>query len=110
MSDISLTVGDTLPSVNAILLDSTNSPFNLTGATVEFVVHKMGSQEKVIDSPAEISDAAEGEVTYEWSSGDTSKSGYFEGKFRVTFAASSDDPEVQHFPDEGSVTIEIDDR
>jgi len=110
MTDISLTVGDTLPPVEATLLDPTGSPVNLTGAEVHFLLYNSASGEKVVESLASINDAEGGKVTYSWSSEDTEDSGYFDGKFRVKFGSNTNNPDIQHYPDEGSVKVEIDDK
>ena len=87
---------DTKPSLFAQLL-SEGSAIDLTGATVRF------HMESGVDSPAVITDAATGNVRYDWSTGDTATPGIFHAEFEVTFS----DGTVETFPNDGYLSINI---
>ena len=87
---------DTKPSLFAQLL-SNGSAIDLTGATVRF------HMESGLDAPAVITDAATGNVRYDWSVGDTATSGIFRAEFEVTFS----DGTIETFPNDGYLFINV---
>jgi len=87
---------DTRPSLYAQLLQD-GSPVDLTDATVKF---HMGD---VVNAPAVITDAASGNVRYDWQVGDTANSGTFYAEFEVAFP----DDKVETFPNDGYLRIII---
>lgn len=87
---------DTKPSITAQLL-SDGSAVDLTGATVKF---HMGS---TIDAAATITDAATGNVRYDWASGDTATAGTYNAEFEVTFS----DGKIETFPNDEYLLIVI---
>lgn len=93
--------GNTSPAIRRTLSDS-SGPVTLTGATVTF---KMADSEGVlvVESEADVTDAENGEVTYDWVSEDTAEAGVFFGEFQVVYA----DQTEETFPNEGYIKITI---
>lgn len=91
--------GDTRPPIKWQCLNDMGQPQNLTGATVRF---KMGKPVKV-NTPAVISDAALGVVSYQWVVADTNAAGVYPGEFEVTYA----DGGIESFPDDGYIRVEV---
>ena len=93
-------MNDLSPPLQATLQNSDGSAFNLTGATsVVFVMSQDGAQ--LFSKPAVITNAVNGVVTYNWSSGDTAYSGTCTAIFLVTIGEST----LQTFPTTGSFQI-----
>lgn len=96
MSIFHIKRNDTSPSIEAVLSDS-NGPVNLTGATVNFYMANL------VSGAATITDAAAGEVRYDWQAGDTTKLGYHLAEWEVVYA----DGKKETFPNDGYSTIKI---
>lgn len=96
---------DTRPIISATLIDGDGSNVNLDGATVKFIMRKVGATSATTDASATIADATKGKVTYSWSASDTATVGSYEGEFEVTFAGGG----VQTFPNNRYIDIEITD-
>ena len=95
--------GDTSPRLAKQLLDHDGAAVSLSGATVVFHM-KDGDGNVVVDGgAATVTDAAAGEVRYDWQAGDTDEAGIFYGEFEVTYADAS----VETFPNSGYLTIAI---
>jgi hypothetical protein len=78
-----------------------NSPIDLTGATVNFV---MGKKNKLItNAQATITSATSGIVSYQLSPSDTLVSGTFLAEFVVTFANGTQ----KTYPSNGYITVDI---
>lgn len=103
MASIVLKRGDTLPVLQAQLLDSEGNPVNLTTAEqVRFLmIDRKGNP--VVDAPAFIVNAEEGFVQFFWRPEDTSQVGSFNAEFEVTF----DDGSILTFPNDRYFTIQI---
>lgn len=89
--------GDTAPALEATLIDPNGQPINLAGMSVTFC---MGRH---VRAPAEVVDAAEGRVRYEWQEGDTDRPGKWNAEFIVTTIAG----ESQRVPNAGYITVHI---
>jgi hypothetical protein len=87
---------DTRPSLYAQLLQD-GSVVDLTGCTVLFGLRGMDAKEAVI------TDAATGNVRYDWEAEDTATTGNYQAEFEVTFA----DATVETFPNNDYLTIVI---
>lgn len=95
--------GDTSPPLEAGLVDR-DGPVVLTGdVDVRFHMRDRSRMTLLVDQPAEIIDAAQGFVRYEWQAQDTVLRGVYLGEWEVTFA----DGRVQTFPNTGYTVIEI---
>ena len=87
--------GDTLPSLVDALSDA-NGPVDLTGAAVVFHMAALTGQ-VLVSKPAEVTDAVNGGVRYDWQPGDVKMAGDVQAEWRVTFA----DGAKCTFPDNG---------
>lgn len=76
---------NTVPSLEATLVDYLGQPVSLAGATIVFAMRSQNNQNLVIDGVAFIVDAAAGKVAYQWDQGDTNTDGAFIGEFQVTY-------------------------
>lgn len=75
---------DTRDPVQAQLLDANENPVDLTNASsVNFQMGRKGQPK--VDGSAIIVDAVNGDVKYEWQSGDTDEAEVFKGEFEVNF-------------------------
>lgn len=93
--------GDTAPA----LLYQLAPVLDLTGCTVVFNMRPKGSTTaKVSRGAASVyGTATNGQVRYDWASGDTDTSGYFEGEFEVTLTDGS----IETYPNYGYIPITV---
>lgn len=73
---------DTMPALQAQLIDVDGSPVNLDLCGVQFHMTNYIGVEK-INRPATITNIANGEVKVEWLAGDTAETGTFKCEFEV---------------------------
>lgn len=92
-----------MPSISATLVDADQAPVNLTGTTLYFIMAATPSLTIKVNSPAVLVNAAQGQVRYDWASGDTSTAGDFLVEWQVTFP----DGRQQTFPSTGYNTVKI---
>ena len=85
MSDFIIKQNDTFPAIRAQVIQADDSPVNLSGALVRFIMVDSDG-EVVIDEPAEIVEAPEGRIKYAWQQGNTEVVGDYRGEFEATFA------------------------
>jgi len=83
--------GDRKPEVEVQLLQADGNggttPVDLSGANVKFYAVNPTTGELLINGEdAIIEDAANGEVSYQWTSGDTDESGVWKGEFVAIFS------------------------
>jgi hypothetical protein len=103
-----LKTGDTEPDLVAELYKDNGNPKDLSSGspTVEFALVEVNEDNTVIDDDTSgrvsITDAPNGEVTYQWQDGDTDKKGTYEGEFRVVDGAQN-----ESFPNRGTFNIHI---
>ena len=93
---------NTLPVYTDTLTDASGNVINLTGATVTFHMTNMFAG-NVVNATATIVNAALGQVSYSWQSGDTSIPGTYSAEWAVVFSGGSQET----FPLTGYRTIEI---
>ena len=98
-----LKVGDTAPSLEAILRDSTGDPVDLSDATVDFNVRRPRGGDTEFTGPASVVDGPGGHVEYSWADGDTD----VEGRYRAEFVVTYPDNSVETFPNDGFHDIVI---
>lgn len=94
--------GNTLPVYTDTLTDAFGNVVNLTGATVTFHMTNMFAG-NVVNSTASIINAAQGQVSYTWQSGDTAIPGTYSAEWAVTFSGGAQ----QTFPLTSYRTISI---
>lgn len=98
MSELfTLTAGDTVPNLQAVLADSAGDAIDLTDASVQFHLEDPRGGKTVINEPADVIDATNGLVRYRWHVDDTEVAGRYRAEFEVTYA--NDD--VETFPNDG---------
>jgi hypothetical protein len=98
MSELfTLTAGDTVPNLQAVLADSEGDAIDLTDASVQFHLAEPRGGDTIIDEPADVIDATSGLVRYRWHVDDTDEPGRYRAEFEVTYA--NDD--VETFPNDG---------
>ena len=78
-----MNTGDLQPFLQATLLNPDGSPVNLAGASVVFTLSQRGKV--LFCNPAQIVDAANGVVRYDWQPGNTDQHGTCRGVFTVTY-------------------------
>lgn len=92
---------DTLPFLEAQLIDYTGNPINLELCGVHFHMNRYGVN--VINRTATITDVESGKVRVEWQEGETSTRGTYECEFEVNMP----DGGVLTVPNNGYFLIEI---
>lgn len=92
-----LKASDTAPVLEATLEDTSDTPIDLKGASVQFVMNEPRNGASVIDAGATVADKANGIVRYAWNDGNTDDAGRYRAEFVVTYADGS----VETFPNVG---------
>lgn len=95
---------DTQPPLVKNLLAADGQPVNLATATVVFIM-SAGPTLKVNRRPATVTNAAAGQVAYQWVGADTDTSGTYDGEFEVTYAVGG----IQTFPNPRKMVILVSD-
>lgn len=94
---------DTSPAIQVQLLDSTNSPVNVSGASVKFIMKLDGGVGPIVNAAASIINGASGIVAYTPIAADTATAGSYTAEWQVTFSGGG----KQTFPDPGFNTVLI---
>lgn len=103
MTDFWIKQNDLRPNLSATLEDDSGNAIDLSSASsVDFHMQKFETGNVTVDSSATITDAANGKVEYEWSSGDTDKVGTYQAEFEVDWGNDK-----ESFPNDGHLFIEI---
>ena len=98
MSELfTLTAGDTVPSLQAVLRDEQGEAIDLTDASVEFHLREPRGGDTLVDEPADVVDAVGGLVRYRWHVDDTEVAGRYRAEFVVTY----DTGDTETFPNDG---------
>lgn len=104
MSVFSIKAGDTLPVIQATLLDARKRPIPLTGATVEFQMKPLiEGSDGALAAAADVVDVTDGIVKYEWEDGDTDVDGPYAAQFVITFG----DGRVETVPNDSYLDVVI---
>ncbi len=93
---------DTLPTLEAQLIDAYGNPVNLDLCAVTFRM-KHGFGQKELERPATITDVENGKVRIEWQEGDTDTPGTYKAEFEVNMP----DGKVITVPNDGYFIISI---
>lgn len=96
---------DTHPSITATLTDEQGA-IPLAGTTVRFkmaAAPDSGISFTPINRVCTITNAATGQVQFDWQTGDTAAAGVYRAEFEVTFANGA----VETFPSDGYIDIII---
>lgn len=94
---------NTLPLLEATLLDSDSQPVNLTNASVFFTMRSRDTDSLVVDGAAIIIDRPAGKVAYPWISADTATAGAYHGEFVVTYQGGG----IESFPNSNYIEINV---
>ena len=94
---------DTSPLMVATLKDAAGNAIDLTAATVRFHMKRISSTTVKVDGAATVLDDDAGRVRYAWQTGDTDTPGTFQGEFEVVYNTG----EIETFPNDGFLAIEI---
>lgn len=96
---------DTSPSIGMNLQTADGTAVDITNALeVRFHMRTRGETPTVvIDARAQVVDAVEGQVKYDWLRSDTAEPGRYEAEVEVTYTDGS----VETFPNGGYETITI---
>lgn len=93
---------DTVPALEAQLIDADGKPINLDMCGVRF--HMRGSfGRKEINRVVNIIDAEQGQVQVDWQDGETDTTGIFNCEFEITFPDNS----ILTVPNDGYFLIKI---
>ena len=76
---------NTVPSLEATLVDYLGQPVNLTDATVAFAMRSKDNPNLVVSGAATIVDALAGRVVYQWGVSNTNTAGSYFAEFIVTY-------------------------
>lgn len=77
---------NTVPSLEATLVDYLGQPVSLVGATVSFAMRSQDNPNLVVTGIAAIVDATAGKVSYQWGASNTNTAGAYLGEFIVTYS------------------------
>lgn len=105
MTDFALKSNDTVPIRVQLTRDS--GPVDLSTADVKFHMEDPASDEVVVDADATIDDAANGEVSYHWTSEDTADAGIHIVEWEVTFNPGTTDEYIETFPRDDYMRLNI---
>jgi|APHM01.1.fsa_nt_gi hypothetical protein len=81
----------TQPSLEFSLSDQTDTPINLTDASIEFRMKQPEADSLHVNDAATVVDASNGIARYNWSAADTSEAGYFNAEIAVDFSGQTGD-------------------
>lgn len=107
MTDFWIKKGDLRPNIEATLEDDSGNAVDLSNASsVDFHMRRFDADSTKVDSSATITDASNGKVEYEWTSGDTDTAGDFLAEFEVTWS----DSDKETYPNHDNLDIKITDE
>ena len=105
MATIVLRQNTTTPVLSQSITDANGNAVNLTGATVTFVMRALTSNTPVVSNSSHvtITNAAAGQVTYNWQAADTGMPGIYQAEFQVTLSGGG----TYAYPNDGYLEISI---
>ena len=89
MSCVRIIQGETTPFLFQLLIPASVEtetdfiPYNLTNCSVTFKLIKDDNRSLTVDASAEITDAVNGWVKYEWDAGETDITGMYRAQFNI---------------------------
>ena len=104
--DFVIKQGDTLPTLQQTLQDTTGAAVNLTGSTVQFVMRSLVSSTPVINAAATIVSASAGTVAYSFSSTDTANA----GTYMATWTITNSSGQIFTVPTDGYLTVRVEEN
>ena len=104
MSEFYIKQGDTLPVLTATATNEDGSPLDVTGATITFRMRGKAVSGFVIESTADIIDAAAGVLQWaDWTTTQTAEPGVYFADFLVVFSGGG----RQTVPTKGSIIVRV---
>ena len=94
---------NTLPSLEATLVDYLGLPVNLTGSTVAFAMRSKDNPSLVITGVAALADAPLGKVSYQWGPANTNTPGGYIAEFIVTYPGGG----TESFPNGDYIEVHV---
>lgn len=76
---------DTFPPILSTVSDDADAPVDVSGATVTFRMVRDTGAVVIEAGEVTIISAANGQIGYQWASGDTAVPGWYRAEFRITF-------------------------
>jgi len=107
-ADFHIKQNDTSPAIETQLEDESNNAKDITGFNeIEFHMKLPASSSAKVDANTSTgvsaTDAANGKVKYEWSSGDTDTAGRYHAEWQVTYS----DGTIETFPNSDYIEVRI---
>ena len=103
MADFVIKSGDSLPLLEATLLDADNIGIILTGASLRVRIRKAGKEYPDLVDNATIVSTVAGTVKYDWNGPVPLEPGIYYGEWLVTFSDST----VETFPNVFFFTLQV---
>ena len=101
MADVTYKRGDNAPPITATLSDL-DGPIDLSSA--DAVRLRMKSDTAIVEAgPVEITDAANGEIKYEWEADDLMFAGSYRGEWEITWS----DGTIQTVPNDTYFAVDV---
>jgi hypothetical protein len=100
--EYTLKQNDTLPAIEAQLINADGTPINLDLCGVRFHAQSF-DRKKLIVKQAEIIDAENGKVRVKWKEGDTDTAGNYRAEFEIVFTDST----ILTVPNDGYFLVKI---
>ena len=86
MADFSIKAHDSLPTIQAALINADSTPLDLSDALgVRFIMRGTGSGQVKVNAGAVVVDPAGGVVRYDWSGTDTDTPGAYQGEWEISW-------------------------
>ena len=104
--DLVIKQGDTLPVLTYTMTDINGNAINLTGGSVNFVMRSITSSTAAINASATIVSASAGQVSFTFTSTQSSVVGQYMASFVATLSSGA----VQTAPADGYLSISIEDN
>jgi hypothetical protein len=81
--------GDTAVVLTSTLKDGLGVVVNLTGASVKFLMRRVGSRLLKVNGTGTVVTPLAGAVSYTWASADVNEPGLFDAEWEVTFSGGA---------------------
>lgn len=102
-TDFFIKTGDTAPAIVAVLKDAVGTIVDLTDSSVLFIMRDKITNEKVVESAADILNPTGGQLSYQWQTGDTDTPDTYKAEFEVSFL----DGTIETFPNSTYIFVKV---
>lgn len=103
MVDFTIKQNDTSPALQCTLQDDQGIAIDISGSSARFHLVNYETGVVKIDSAGSIVSAVDGQVKYEWITGDTDTVGIYQAEWEVTYSDGS----IETFPNNQNIIINI---